>query len=166
MPYYTTSQSPIYRQVSIDELISGYVDPNRFQPVRNSPSGTRTIFLREVRREIVSRYNIPGMIRVLREFVAKYAPLYEVPRESLYHHFEIQKSTIDPSTGRYKTRPIDAPVDTLKKCSLRAKGHFGASMRRELSHKCFRLYSASLCGGFDTKTSGQQKLLVSQNGFF
>lgn len=115
MPYYTTSQSPIYKQVSIDDLISGYVDPTRFGTVRNTVSGTRTIFLNEIRYEIVRRYNIPGMIRVLEEFTTKYAVLYEVPRNSLYHHFEIPKTSIDPSTGKYKTRPIDAPLDPLKK---------------------------------------------------
>lgn len=114
MPYYTTSQSPVYRQVSIDELISGYVDPDRFEPVRNAPSGTRTIFLREIRHDIVAKYNIPGMIRVLGEFVSKHKDLYDVPRASLYHHFEVPKSSIDPVTGRYKTRPIDSPLDPLK----------------------------------------------------
>lgn len=131
MPYYTTSQSPIYRQVSIDDLISGYVDPENFKPIRNAPSGTRTIFLNSIRPEIINRYNIPGMIRVLKEFVESNQALYQVPRETLYQHFEIPKHSIDAATGRHKTRPIDAPLDPLKKALYDLKfileNHCGAS---------------------------------------
>lgn len=114
MPYVTVHQSPIFHQISLDEILDGYVDPDRFTPVRNAPSGTKTVFRRNLPQDFINQFNIPGMIRTLREFVMKYEDLYKVPRASLYHHFEIPKSTIDPSTGKPNTRPIDAPEPALK----------------------------------------------------
>lgn len=114
MPYVTVNQSPIYHQVSLEEILDGYVDPERFAPVRNAPSGTKTVFKNTLNPEFVSKFNIPGMIRALKEFVKKYEELYKIPRHTLYEHFEVPKSTIDLETGRFKTRPIDAPLPALK----------------------------------------------------
>lgn len=107
MPYVTTQLQPSYRQITLEDMLDGNLDPDLFKPIRNAPSSTRTFFRERLPREFVNRFNIPGMIRVLREFTEKYAALYEVPRAELYHHFEIPKST-----GGY--RPIDAPDVPLK----------------------------------------------------
>lgn len=114
MPYVTMKLSPQFHQVSLEDILDGNLDPRIFQPTRNATSSTRTIWRERLPREFINRYNIPGMIRILREFTKKYAALYEVPRANLYHHFEIPKNKIDPKTGRYETRPIDAPNPDLK----------------------------------------------------
>lgn len=106
MPYVTMRMSPVYHQVSLEDILMGDLDPALFRPVRSAPSSTKTVFRENLTQEFVNRFNIPGMIRVLREFTEKYAALYEIPRTNLYRHFEIPKS----SGG---TRPIDAPNHEL-----------------------------------------------------
>ena len=132
MPYVTLPQSPVFQQVSLEEILSGYVDPSRFVPLRNAPSGTRTAFRRELPRNFVERYDITGMVVALRDFNSKYADLFTVERRSLYHHFEIDKKGIDPRTGRHKKRPIDAPCDELKLALYELKDI--------LENKCGALY--------------------------
>lgn len=107
MPYATTRMSPVYHQMNIDDILDGALDPSLFRPSRNAPSSTKTVFRENLKQEFVNRFNIPGMIRILREFTEKYVALYEVPRADLYYHFEIPKAT-----GGY--RPIDAPNPELK----------------------------------------------------
>lgn len=107
MPYVTLRLSPIYHQVSLEDILDGALDPALFRPVRNAPSATRTVFYHNLKPDFVNRFNIPGMIRVLREFTEKYQVLYEAPRADLYYHFEIPKAS-----GGY--RPIDAPDQPLK----------------------------------------------------
>lgn len=114
MPYVTTMQSPIYHQVSLDEMLDGYVDPSRFDPVTNSISGTRTVWRDRLPPQFVERFELPKLTRALLAFNEKYAELWERPRESLYYHFEIPKNSIDPETGKPKMRPIDAPEPELK----------------------------------------------------
>lgn len=117
MPYVTLKLAPQFHQVSLDEILDGALDPAMFQPLRNAPSSTRTVWKDELNPEFVKSYNIPGTIRLLREFTERHADLYDIPRAELYDHFEIPKNSIDPRTHRYETRPIDAPKDELK-CAL------------------------------------------------
>ena len=114
MPYITMQVNPSSRQLTLEEVLDGDLDPALFQPSRNAPSSTKTVYRAYLPQEFINRFNVPGMIRVLREFTVKYAALYEQNRRSLYDHFEIPKSTIDPETGTFGVRPIDAPHSELK----------------------------------------------------
>lgn len=138
MPYIVRRASPVYRQVSLEEILSGYVEPERFTPVRNNTSGTVTYFSKNLPLEFVERYDIVGMVRTLQAFNDKYAELRAIPRHTLYDHFEIEKSSIDPLTGRHKTRPIDAPKDELKLALYELKDI--------LENKCGALYHTSAYG--------------------
>lgn len=122
MPYVTQLASPVYQQVTWEEILNGYVDPERFQPVRNAPSATRTYYTRHLSEDLTDAFDVPRVTRILIQFCEKYAALYQVPRETLYDHFEIPKSTIDLATGRPKTRPIDAPKPPLKLALYELKG--------------------------------------------
>lgn len=114
MPYVTLPMSQRYHQVSLEDILDGALDPSIFTPDRNAPSCTRTVWKENLRQEFINLYNIPGLIRILREFTERYAHLYAIPREELYDHFDIPKNSIDPRTHRYETRPIDAPKAELK----------------------------------------------------
>ena len=124
MPYVTVNQTPIYQQVSLDDILDGFVDLERFEPIRNAPSSTRTVFRPTLPDEFVDGLHIERMVRALSDFCDKYQALYEVPRHTLYHHFEIPKSTIDPTTGRPNTRPIDAPLPPLMNALCELKSIF------------------------------------------
>lgn len=114
MPYVTLQMNPVYTQLSLEDILDGDLDPKRFMPVRNAPSSTRTVYRTQLRQDFINRFNVPGMIRILKEFTTKYAALSDRNRKDLYYHFEIPKNTIDPATGRYGMRPIDAPEPELK----------------------------------------------------
>ena len=115
MPYIVTPMEPKFHQVTWEELLEGYVEPEKFEPVQNAPSSTRTVFLNQVNDKTLARYDIPKMIVWLREFNGKYAALIAAPKEELYRTFYIPKSGIDPATGRPKMRRIDEPNPELKK---------------------------------------------------
>ena len=115
MPYITTPMDPKFHQIAWDELLEGYVEPDKFEPIQNAPSSTRTVFLRQVSDKLLVKYDIPQMIVLLRTFNGKYADLIAAPKEDLYRTFYIPKSGIDPATGRPKMRRIDEPNPELKK---------------------------------------------------
>lgn len=135
MPYIVRRASPVYRQVTLEEILAGYVEPERFAPVRTNTTGTITHFVKELPLEFVEKFNIVGMVRVLQEFNEKYADLRLKNRRTLYHHFEIEKKSIDPTTGRHKTRPIDEPCPELKNALYELKAI--------LEHQCGAMYHTS-----------------------
>lgn len=124
MPYVTMQVNPVYKQVTLEDILDGDLNPSMFQPNRNAPSSTRTVFRANLPQPFINRFNVPGMIRVLKEFTVKHAALYEVKRSELYTHFEIPKNTIDPKTGKYGVRPIDAPLPELKAAQYELKSIF------------------------------------------
>lgn len=130
MPYITMPMETKFHQITWDELLSGYVEPERFEPVQNAPSSTRTIFVQEPNAKLLAKYDLPKLIAILRDFNTKYAELFEIPRESMYTHYDIPKRGIDPKTGRQKTRPIDDPSPELRKALIELReiffGPFGA----------------------------------------
>lgn len=132
MPYVTLKLSPAYHQCTLEDILDGNLDPRQFAPVSNSMSGTRTVYRNTLSREFVNRFNIPGMVRVLKNFTEQYAPLYEKERTSLYKHMEIPKDKYDPKTGKMETRPIDEPCPELK-CAQYA-------LRSILQNDCGALY--------------------------
>ena len=138
MPYIVRRASPVYRQVTLEEILAGYVEPERFAPVRTSTSGTITYFSHNLTPEFIQKFDIVGMVRTLQAFNDRHAELRAAPRRTLYHHFEIEKSSIDPATGLHKKRPIDAPNDALKAALYELKDI--------LENKCGALYHTSAYG--------------------
>lgn len=135
MPYVTVMSTPVFRQVTLEEILEGYVDLSRFAPVRNSDTGTITRFRKTLPYDFVSRVDITGMVRTLDAFNQKYANLLKEERTNLYRHFEIDKASIDPVTGRHKKRPIDAPCPELKLALT--------ELKMIMEEKCGALYHTS-----------------------
>ena len=114
MPYITMRDSPHYTQISLEDLLNGYVDESRFTAVRNAPSSTRTYFCNRINTKLEDGCDVSRLVSILNHFTTSHASLYEQKRETLYRHFEIPKTHPNPQTGIYDTRPIDAPNDELK----------------------------------------------------
>lgn len=124
MPYVTVPSEPVYRQITWEDLFNDVVGNEKFEPVRNAPSCTRTVFRSTLTGAYIERFDVTRLVVKLRAFNEKYAALKQIPRAELYRHFEIPKRGFDPVTGRPKMRPIDAPNDDLKVALYELKSIF------------------------------------------
>lgn len=106
MFYYTTPQSPIYHQISLEELLSGTASTVGI--VRSNATNTRTTYQKYYDEKKFGLEKIYALIAVLEAFINKHEKLYAcADRHSLYHSFKIPKH----SGG---LRQIDAPLPELK----------------------------------------------------
>lgn len=106
MPYVTLPLSPVYRQITFEEIIAGEVDVSR--PVYSNETNTRTKYFFRAPlklREEAAPY-IESMIDNLEKFNVMYEKLFEADRASLYDSFSIPKKTGG-------LRQIDAPMPEL-----------------------------------------------------
>lgn len=104
MVYITVKQSPMYRQMTLEELLYG-----NFKPVMisNNCSNTRTYATESVSPKFLNKFDISSMILKLVKFNESTESLRNhTPRSDLYHSFRIPKR----SGG---LRRIDAPNDDL-----------------------------------------------------
>lgn len=125
MPYITIPQSPIYHQLTLDEILSGAVN---LGIVRTNETNTRTFFTYKRGDKLYKYEDIADIIQTLSRFTAKYADLYAVDRQTLYHKFYIPKR----SGG---LREINAPLDPLMNALRELKDIF--------ENKCHALYHTS-----------------------
>lgn len=107
MIYITTMQHRKPRQLTWEDVFSDKIKLNDFANNKSNSTATITRKFEEIDKNIVSKVNVYGMIKWLKEFNEKHQNLFEADRESLYRHFKIPKST-----GGF--RPIDAPCDELQ----------------------------------------------------
>ena len=105
MPYITVKQSPIFRQISLDDILNGEVDVKDY--VVPNYTNTRTVFAQEVNENFLEKFNIAQMIYVLTGFNIRFEELIKADKSDLYNTFYIPKH----SGG---LRRIDAPNDELK----------------------------------------------------
>lgn len=104
MFYITVKQSPMYRQMSLDELLFG-TDDSKPMLISSNATNTRTY-------EVSSTYkyrrmtDVHGVIEKLKEFNERTAYLHDLDRHSLYREFFIPKKTGG-------LRKIDAPEPEL-----------------------------------------------------
>lgn len=104
MPYITVRNIPAPHQITLDDIIFGV---SELPKQRNTDyTSTRTRYVSHIPETPYSAGEVDDMILRLRAFCERYAALYEVPRRSLYTHFDIPKK----SGG---LRPIDAPNEEL-----------------------------------------------------
>lgn len=100
MPYITLKQSPIYHQITLDEILSGEVNIKNY--ITPNYTNTRTVFVERVNEKFLEKFNINAMINALMAFNIKYKDLIEADKGGLYNTFYIPKH----SGG---LRRIDAP---------------------------------------------------------
>ncbi len=119
MPYITVKQSPIYHQVSFEEIIAGEVNMDGL--IRSNETNTRTYFAMEVKPKFLAQFDIDSMVLALENFCQQNAALYEEPRETLYDRFHIPKK----SGG---LREINAPRSELMTALRNLKTLFETKM--------------------------------------
>lgn len=93
MPYMTIMQTPRMHQITLEEILKGEVNVDRFSQDTKDVTGTVTTFREVIDPDVVRRANIPSMIKALEDFTVKYNELYEPERTSLYDTFPIPKKS-------------------------------------------------------------------------
>lgn len=120
MPYITVKQSPIFHQISFDDIISGEV--NLADLAVPNETNTRTYFVHTVNPKFVAKFDIYGMVQTLEKFCEVHADLYEANRSELYDKFYIPKK----SGG---LREINAPQPPLMNALRDLKSIFESKMQ-------------------------------------
>lgn len=119
-------QSPMFHQITFEEIISGRI---KAPPIISSnESNTRTRYVVQLPQRFLDQYDIDGMVRALEAFCNDNRELYEKNRRTLYDTFHIPKR----SGG---LREINAPKTELME-ALR-------NLKTLLETKMFALYHTS-----------------------
>lgn len=119
MPYITIQQSPIYYQLTLDDILDGAVDVSKM--VVPNVTNTRTHFKANLNENFLNKFDFDAMICVLEKFNEQHANLFEADRQSLYETFHIPKK----SGG---LREINAPVPELMDALRQLKTIFEVNM--------------------------------------
>ncbi len=104
MVYVTVKQSPMYHQMTVEDLLFG--DFKGSSLISTNTSNTRTYAVERVSDKFMSRLDVMGLIRKLKAFNASTESLRNQPRKDLYHSFSIPKR-------HGGLRRIDAPKPDL-----------------------------------------------------
>lgn len=91
MVYITVRQSPMYHQMTLEELL--FQDYTGHMLVTNNETNTRTYEMEYASEHFTSRVDVFGLIRVLKRFNESTEYLREASRESLYRSFSIPKKS-------------------------------------------------------------------------
>ena len=91
MVYITTRQAPMYRQVTIEELLTA--DPNKSYLISTNVSNTRTVELERVPMRLARACDVPNLVSRLTAFNDATKELREAERKSLYRTFKIPKKS-------------------------------------------------------------------------
>lgn len=100
MVYVTVKQSPMYKQMTLEDFLFNSVSGNSL--INNNVGNTRTYCFEELPIRLSTAVRKQSLIRRLKDFNAETEPLRECDRRKLYYSFFIPKK----SGGR---RRIDAP---------------------------------------------------------
>ena len=119
MPYITIQQSPIYYQMSFDDILEGTVDVSKM--VVPNATNTRTHYSEYLKSSFLERFDFDSMIDTLKQFNQQHENLFNVDRKSLYETFYIPKK----SGG---LREINAPVPELMTALRNLKTIFEVNM--------------------------------------
>lgn len=123
MVYIVVKQSPMYKQMNIEDLLFGSVCDNFL--ISNNIGNTKTYCLEELPAKLRHTINKGDLIKKLREFNQSVEHLREVDRSKLYYSFLIPKKTGG-------TRRIDAPnpelMDALRQLKKLLETSFGAKV--------------------------------------
>lgn len=125
MPYVTVPQSPVYQQVTLDDILSGKMT---LKPLRTNETNTRTYFTEDPLGKFVKPDTVAALIEWLRSFAQRHADLYAVDRHTLYRTFHIPKK----SGG---LREINAPEPELMNALIELRTFF--------ERDCMALYHTS-----------------------
>ena len=123
MVYIVVKQSPMYKQMNIEDLLFGSVCDNLL--ISKNIGNTKTYCLEELPEKLHRAINKGALINKLKEFNQSVDHLRTVDREKLYYSFLIPKKTGG-------TRRIDAPnpelMDALRSLKTLFETSFGAKV--------------------------------------
>lgn len=105
MPYITLRQSPMFHQITFEEILMGTVNIPEMA-ISTNESNTRTHFSKNLTAKFLEKFDFDAMVTALEEFIKRNEELYSKRRETLYDTFHIPKK----SGG---LREINAPVPEL-----------------------------------------------------
>lgn len=117
MFYITVRQSPMYKQMTLEDLLYGTDDSSVTTLLNSNISNTHTYERDHIKESMARAANIPRLISILRRFNDSTEMLRGVPRRTLYHSFSIPKA----SGG---LRRIDAPLPELMEALRQLKRIF------------------------------------------
>jgi len=119
MIYVTVKQSPVFKQMSIEDLLFGDFDNKKFEFFSNGVSSTKTYAVSYLSERMSKNIgvDIDNLIDKLKAFNNNYADLMSMERRELYSTFHIPKR----SGG---LRKIDNPCPELKNALYVLKGIF------------------------------------------
>jgi hypothetical protein len=110
MVYFTTYQSPSYRQMTLEDLLFGDSDMNLI--INNNHTNTKTVLVENVPQKYLNKISVSYLINKLEEFNRSVESLRNIPRKELYRTFCIPKK----SGGLRKiSAPNDALLDALRR---------------------------------------------------
>lgn len=119
MPYITIKQSPIYHQITFEEMMAGVQDLSKY--ISANTSNTRTFFVERLNPKLLEHTDIDCMIELLAAFNRSHQELFNADRAALYKTFYIPKN----SGG---LRRIDAPEPQLMGALRQLKALFEENM--------------------------------------
>jgi len=91
MPFITIKQSPIYYQMSLDDILDGTFDISKM--VVQNITNTRTTFREYFKSSFLEKFDFGAMINSLEMFNQRNSELFSVDRKTLYHTFSIPKKS-------------------------------------------------------------------------
>lgn len=120
MYYITVRQSPMYKNISLEEFLTG--TSNESALINTNVTNTKTCEVKMIPRRFRDTLNVDALIAKLHSFNEETASLREKPRHELYREFHIPKK----SGG---LRKIDAPNDDLMNALRKLKTIFENDFR-------------------------------------
>lgn len=121
MIYITVRQSPMYRQMTLEDLLFSRTATSSL--LNDNTANTRTYETEYLSRKFREAIDTAELISKLREYNAKTEEFHKVPRETLYHTYQIPKK----SRG---FRRIDEPcpelMESLRELKKILENDFGA----------------------------------------
>lgn len=120
MTYITVKQSPMYHQMTLEELLFGTESCS--QLINDNTTNTRTYEVERVSDKFLEQVDIAKLITKLVEFNISVEELRKIPRRDLYHTFHIPKK-------KGGLRRIDAPNPELICALYRLKAIFEEDFR-------------------------------------
>lgn len=123
MVYIVVKQSPMYKQMSVEDLLFGSICDNLL--ISKNIGNTKTYCLEKLPEKLQRSINKSALINKLKDFNQSVDHLREIDRAKLYYSFLIPKKTGG-------TRRIDAPnpelMDALRDLKTLFETSFGASV--------------------------------------
>jgi len=125
MIYITTPQSPVYPQITLEELL--FMPDYNPKPILWNFANTRTREAERAPAELMRKIDVNALISRLSKFNADTEYLRSKPRKELYREFFIPKKGSEG--GRIKWRRIDAPNPDLMNALYTLKSIFEDNFR-------------------------------------